>query len=197
MRAGAPGERRLGLLLCAPAVLAMLLVTAYPLTHALWLPLHRYDLRFPAERACVGLDNYVSVLTSEVWWRALGNTFLIVAAWVTVKLLLGLALALVMYRALYARVVVRAAVLVPYANVTVVAALAWRFAFDPVTGFVNGLLGLDEAWLAERWPAFVVIIRTEVWKTTPFVALLLLAGLTLVPRELLLAARVDGASAWQ
>lgn len=191
------GDRRLGLLLCAPAVLAMLLVTAYPLAHALWLSLHRYDLRFPAERAFVGLDNYMTVLGSAMWWRALGNTFLIVGASVTLELMLGFALALVMHRALVARVAVRAAVLVPYAIVTVVAALAWRFAFDPVTGFVNGLLGLDQAWLAEPWSAFAVIIATEVWKTTPFVALLLLAGLTLVPREILLAARVDGASAWQ
>jgi multiple sugar transport system permease protein len=197
VRGGSLGERRLGLLLCAPAVLAMLLVTAYPLGHALWLSLHRYDLRFPAERAFVGLDNYVSVLTSAVWWRALGNTFLVVGASVTLELLLGFGLALVMHRALYARVVVRGAVLVPYAIVTVVAALAWRFAFDPVSGFVNGLLGLDQAWLAQRWSAFAVIIGTEVWKTTPFVALLLLAGLTLVPHGLLNAARVDGASAWQ
>jgi multiple sugar transport system permease protein len=79
----------------------------------------------------------------------------------------------------------------------VVGALAWKFAFDPVTGFVNPLLGIDHAWLTERWSAFLVIILTEVWKTTPFMALLLLAGLTLVPEDLLRAARVDGASAWQ
>ena len=138
-----------------------------------------------------------SVLGSEVWWSALANTLLIVGVSVALELLLGFALALVMHRALVARVAVRAAVLVPYAIVTVVAALAWRFAFDPITGFVNAWFGLEQAWLAERWSAFLVIIGTEVWKTTPFVALLLLAGLTLVPRDLLLAARVDGASAWQ
>ncbi len=190
-------ERRLGIMLCAPAVLAMLFVTGYPVLYALWLSLHRYDLRFPAERGFVGLANYVSVLGSEVWWSALTNTLLIVGVSVALELLLGFALALVMHRALYARVAVRAAVLVPYAIVTVVAALAWRFAFDPVTGFVNAWFGLEQAWLAQRWSAFLVIIGTEVWKTTPFVALLLLAGLTLVPRDLLLAARVDGASAWQ
>lgn len=190
-------ERRLGIMLCAPAVLAMLFVTGYPVLYALWLSLHRYDLRFPAERGFVGLANYVSVLGSEVWWSALTNTLLIVGVSVALELLLGFALALVMHRALYARMAVRAAVLVPYAIVTVVAALAWRFAFDPVTGFVNAWFGLEQAWLAHRWSAFLVIIGTEVWKTTPFVALLLLAGLTLVPRDLLLAARVDGASAWQ
>jgi multiple sugar transport system permease protein len=88
-------------------------------------------------------------------------------------------------------------VLVPYAIITVVAALAWKFAFDPVTGFVNPWLGLENAWLTERWSAFLVIILTEVWKTTPFMALLLLAGLTLVPKDLLDAARVDGANALQ
>jgi multiple sugar transport system permease protein len=90
---------------------------------------------------------------------------------------------------------VRAAILVPYAIVTVVAALAWRFAFDPATGFINALLGLERVWLTERGPAFFVIIFAEIWKTTPFMALLLLAGLTLVPQELLNAARMDGAGA--
>lgn len=190
-------ERRLGLLLCAPAILAMLLVTAYPVLYAVWLSLHRYDLRFPEEQAFVGLANYASVLTSEVWWRSLSNTLTIVTGSVTIELLLGFALALVMHRTLFGRVAVRAATLVPYAMITVVAALAWRFAFDPTTGFVDGLMRLDHAWLSERWSAFVVIIAAEVWKTTPFVALLLLAGLTLVPPDLLRAARVDGASASQ
>lgn len=91
----------------------------------------------------------------------------------------------------------RTAVLVPYGIITVVAAMSWRFAFDPTTGFVNALLGLEGAWLAQSGSAFFVIIQTEVWKTTPFMALLLLAGLTLVPEDLLRAARVDGANAWQ
>jgi trehalose/maltose transport system permease protein len=191
------GERRLGWLLCAPAVAALLLVTAYPILYAGWLSLFRYDLRFPAERSFVGLDNYASILGSEVWWRALGNTLFITAGSVAVELVLGLALALLLHRTLVARRAVRATLLVPYALITVVAALAWKFAFDPVTGFVNGLLGLDTAWLTQRWSAFFVIILTEIWKTTPFMALLLLAGLTLVPLDVLQAARVDGAGAWR
>jgi multiple sugar transport system permease protein len=190
-------EERLGWLLCSPAVLAMLLVTAYPILYALWLSLFQYDLRFPDRRAFVGWDNYVSVLTSEVWWQSLWNTLIITVGSVAIELVLGMALALVMHRAIFLRRTVRAAVLVPYGIITVVAALAWKFAFDPVTGFVNPLLGVDRAWLTERWSAFLVIILTEVWKTTPFMALLLLAGLTLVPNDLLQAARVDGASAWQ
>lgn len=188
-------ERRLAWWLCAPAVTAMLAVTAVPILHALWLSLFRYDLRFPDARRFVGLGNYASILGSEVWWQALGNTLIITVGSVAMELVLGFAFALVMHRAIFGRRTVRAAILVPYAIITVVAALAWRFAFDPATGFVNALLGLERAWLAERGPAFFVIIVAEIWKTTPFVALLLLAGLTLVPQELLDAARMDGAGA--
>jgi multiple sugar transport system permease protein len=192
-----PAEERLGWLLCAPAALAMLLVTAYPILYALWLSLFRYDLRFPQERAFVGLANYAGVLTSGVWWESLANTLVITVGSVTVELVLGMLLALVMHRVVFLRRTLRATVLIPYAIITVVAELAWKFAFDPVTGFVNPWFGLERAWLTERWSAFLVIILTEVWKTTPFVALLLLAGLTLVPRDLLDAARADGASALQ
>lgn len=190
-------EERLAWLLCTPAVLAMLLVTAYPITYALWLSLFRYDLRFPDEWAFVGFANYASVLTSGVWWDSLANTLIITIGSVSIELVLGMLLALLMHRVFFLRSTVRASILVPYAIITVVAALAWKFAFDPVTGFLNPWLGLETAWLTERWSAFLVIILTEVWKTTPFMALLLLAGLTLVPRDLLDAARVDGASARQ
>ncbi|SDW35218.1 carbohydrate ABC transporter permease [Nitrosomonas communis] len=190
-------ERRLGWLLCAPAVTALLVVTAYPILYALWLSLFRYDLRFPEQRAFIGLDNYVSILTSEVWWHALGNTLILTIGSVSLELLLGFPLALIMHHTLFWRRAVRAATLIPYAMVTVVAALAWKFAFDPTTGFVNALLGMEQVWLTQRWSAFLVIILTEIWKTTPFMALLLMAGLTLVPHDLIQAARVDGANAWQ
>jgi multiple sugar transport system permease protein len=194
---GSRAERRLGWLLCAPAVTAMLLVTAYPILYSLWLSLFRYDLRFPDRREFAGIANYASVLTSEVWWKALANTLIITVSSVAFELVLGMCLALLMHRATIGRRTVRTAVLVPYAIITVVAALAWKFAFDPTTGFVNGLLGVDNAWLTQRWSAFFVIIFSEIWKTTPFMALLLLAGLTLIPEDLIRAARVDGASSWQ
>ena len=190
-------EHRLAWLLCAPAVIAMLLVTAYPMLYSLWLSLFRYDLRFPDERQFIGLQNYLTVLSSPTWWHALFNTALITVGSVAVELVLGFIIALVMHRALVGRRIVRTSVLVPYGIITVVAAMSWRFAFDPATGFVNGLLGLDGAPLAGRWSAFLVIILTEIWKTTPFMALLLLAGLTLVPEDSLRAARVDGANAVQ
>jgi multiple sugar transport system permease protein len=172
----------------------MLLVTAYPIAYAVWLSLFRYDLRFPEQRAFVGLANYASVLGSEVWWQAVVNTLIVTVGSVTLELVLGFVFALLMHRALFGRRLLRTALLVPYGIVTVVAALAWRLAFDPTTGFVLRLLELDGDWLAERATAFAVIVLAEVWKTTPFMALLLLAGFTLVPRDLLNAARVDGAT---
>lgn len=190
-------EHRLAWMLCAPALIAMLVVTAYPMLYALWLSLFRYDLRFPHLQEFVGLENYLSVLTSPVWWQALANTLLITVASVSVELVLGLVFALVMHRAVIGRRMVRTSLLVPYGIVTVVAAMSWRFAFDPTIGFVNALTGMEGVWLAERWSAFFVIIQTEIWKTTPFMALLLLAGLTLVPDDVLRAARVDGATAVQ
>jgi multiple sugar transport system permease protein len=197
LKASGAADRRLGWALCAPAVIAMLAVTAYPILYAVWLSFHHYDLRFPQEQAFIGFGNYASVLSSGVWWQALLNTLLITTASVSIELVLGLALALLMHRRFFARQFVRASILIPYGTITVVAALAWKFAFEPTLGFVNTLFGIDQAWFSERWSAFLVIILTEVWKTTPFMALLLLAGLTLVPDEVLKAARVDGASSVQ
>ncbi len=194
---GSSREQRTAWLLCAPAVLVMVAVTAYPLLDAVRISLYRWDLRFPSTRHLVGIGNYVTVLTSPIWWKAVLATLVITVGSVSVELVLGLALALAMHRALVGRRTVRMAVLIPYGIVTVVAALAWRFAFDPTTGFVQHLGILDRAWLGHEWSAFVVIILTEIWKTTPFMALLLLAGLALVPDDALRAARVDGASAVQ
>jgi multiple sugar transport system permease protein len=192
-------ERRLGWMLCAPAVLAMLLVTAYPIIYALALSLQNLDLRFPNEGGWVGLDNYKTVLTSSLWWTDLFNTAFITVITVTVELVLGMAIAMVMYRAIFGRGAIRAGVLIPYGIVTVVAAFSWQFAFDPATGFVNNLplIADDKAWFGDRFSAFAVIIMAEIWKTTPFMALLLLAGLTTIDDGLYEAAKVDGASAWQ
>ncbi len=193
----ARAERNLAWKLCAPAVVVMLLVTAYPIVYAIWLSLFKYDLRFPGNRAFVGLRNYTDVLASPLWWQDLFTTLLITAFSVAIELVLGMLLALVMHRAIFGRRTVRASILIPYGIVTVVGALAWRFAFDPATGFVNELLNSKEAWLSERVPSMIIIVLTEVWKTTPFMALLLLAGLTLVPDQLHQAARVDGATTVQ
>jgi multiple sugar transport system permease protein len=192
-------ERRLGLMLCAPAVVAMLLVTAYPIGYAVVLSVQRIDLRFPEESGFVGLDNYKAVLTSDLWWQGVFNTTTIAVVSVAIELVLGMLIALIMHRAIFGRGVVRTSVLIPYGIVTVVAAFAWFFAFDPDFGFVNGLPFVpdDKAWFGARDSSFAVIIMAEVWKTTPFMALLLLAGLATIDEGLYEAARVDGASAWQ
>jgi multiple sugar transport system permease protein len=192
-------ERRLGWYLCAPAVIAMLLVTAYPIIYAIVLSFQDLDLRFPEEGGFVGLDNYQTVLTSDLWWTDLFNTAFITVIAVAIELVLGMAIALVMYRAIFGRGAIRAAVLIPYGIVTVVAAFSWQFAFDPATGFVNNLPLIDDekAWFGDRFSAFAVIILAEIWKTVPFMALLLLAGLTTIDDGLYEAAKVDGASAWQ
>jgi multiple sugar transport system permease protein len=192
-------ERRLGWMLCAPAVIAMLLVTAYPIGYAIVLSVQHIDLRFPEEGGWVGLNNYKAVLTSSLWWTDVLNTVIITVISVTIELVLGMALALIMYRAIFGRAIVRTSVLVPYGIVTVVAAFAWFFAFDPSSGFVNHLplIADDKAWFGDRWSAITVIILAEVWKTTPFMALLLLAGLTTIDDGLYEAAKVDGANAVQ
>jgi multiple sugar transport system permease protein len=192
-------ERKLGWMLSAPAVIMMLLVTAYPIVYAIVLSLQELDLRFPEDRGFAGLDNYVTVLTSELWWTDVFNTLFITLISVAIELALGMAIALVMYRAIFGRGVVRTAVLIPYGIVTVVAAFSWQFAFQPDTGFVNQLplIADDMDWFGGRFSSFAVIIMAEVWKTTPFMALLLLAGLTTIDRGLYEAAKVDGATAWQ
>src|SRR5215207_6559468 len=192
-------ERRLGWLLCAPAVIAMLLVTGYPIVYAIILSLQRYDLRFPDDREFVGLGNYITVLSSSTWWTDFGNTMLITVISVAIELVLGMLIALVMHRAIFGRGPVRTAILIPYGIVTVVAAFAWKYAFDPTSGFIAGLpLISDTAQpLNTHNGSLLVIILAEAWQTTPFMALLLLAGLALVPDELHEAAKVDGATTWQ
>lgn len=197
MSARTRSEHRLGWLLCAPAVIMMLLVTAYPICYAIGLSLQDVDLRFPDEGGWVGLQNYKTVLTSDIWWQSVWNTVLISLISVTIELAIGMGLALIMHRAIFGRGVIRTGVLIPYGIITVVAAFAWQFAFDPASGFVNGLLGIDKSWFSGHYSSMFVIIMAEVWKTTPFMALLLLAGLTTIDDGLYEAAKVDGASAWQ
>ena len=191
-------ERSLGLRLSAPAFLVMILVTAYPLGYAIVLSLYQYRLTDPEGREFVGFSNYVTVLTDPVWWGAVSTTAIITLASVAIELVLGFAFAWVMYRIIQGRSVVRTAILVPYGIITVVSAFVWRYAFQLDSGFVNQWFGLDEFnWFGERWSSLFVITLSEIWKTTPFISLLLLAGLVQVPGELLEAAKVDGATAWQ
>jgi multiple sugar transport system permease protein len=196
----AKAERRLGWMLCAPAAIVMLAVTAYPILYAFYLSLLRADLRFPDDREFIGLTNYVTVLSSKLWWSDVSHTLIITVISVALELVLGMLLALAMHRAIFGRGLIRTSALIPYGIVTVVAAFAWRFAWSKAEGgFVPKALGMsyDPVDLTHKFWNYAVVIFAEVWKTTPFMALLLLAGLTLVPDELHEAAKVDGASAWQ
>jgi multiple sugar transport system permease protein len=192
-------ERKLGWMLCAPAVVAMVLVTAYPIAYAVILSVQELDLRFPEEGGFIGLSNYEAVLTSELWWQDFFNTTFVMVISVAIELALGMIIALVMYRAIFGRGLIRTSVLIPYGIVTVVAAFSWFYAFDPEVGWINDLpfIADDKAWFGERFSSFAAIITAEVWKTTPFMALLLLAGLVTIDDGLYEAAKVDGASAWQ
>ncbi|KFZ82469.1 ABC transporter permease [Amycolatopsis sp. MJM2582] len=194
---GKKAERRLGLWLCAPAAIVMIAVTGYPIIYSIWLSLQRYDLRFPAQQEFVGLDNYISVLSNGYWWTAFGTTMGLTIVSVAIEFVLGMGLALIMHRTLVGRGLVRTVALIPYGIVTVVAAFSWYYAWTPDTGYLANLFFPDSAPLTEYWPSLAIIVLAEVWKTTPFMALLLMAGLALVPDDLLKAASMDGATAWQ
>jgi multiple sugar transport system permease protein len=200
-RAGATdrarAERRLGLSLVAPAVIVMLAVTAYPIVYAFVLSLQRADLRFPSANKFIGFDNYGSVLGSSLWWQDVFHTLIITVATVAIELVLGMLLALAMHRAIFVRGAIRAIGLIPYGIVTVVAAFSWRYAWEADSGWIPHLLSLKTDPLTTTTGSYIAVIIAEVWKTTPFMALLLLGGLALVPDELHEAARVDGATTWQ
>lgn len=187
----------------APALATILLIALFPLGWTVWESLHLHDLRMPwLGRPFVGVDNYVEIARDGRFWGALGHTAFFTVVTIVLELLLGLFLAVAMNRAFRGRGVVRAAILVPWAIPTVVAALLWRFMFDSQAGIANavlvnvGILDQPIVWFIRAATAWVPVILADVWKTTPFVALLLLAGLQNIDRSLYEAASVDGAGAW-
>ena len=193
-------EERLGWKLVAPAVVVMLAVTAYPMFQALYLSLYQYRATAPADKNFIGLDNYVTVLTDQLWWKDIWNTVVIMVVSVAVELVIGFAFAYVMWKIIFARGVIRTSILIPYGIITVVSAFAWQFAFSINNGFVNGWLpfvGADYNWFGQHWSAMTTIIVSEIWKTTPFMSLLLLAGLAQISEDMVEAAKVDGATWWQ
>ncbi len=193
-------EERLGWKLVAPAVVIMLAVTAYPMFRALYLSLFQYRATAEADREFIGIDNYVTVLTDSLWWQDVWNTVLIMVVTVAVELVIGFAFAYVMWKIIFARGVIRTSILIPYGIITVVSAFAWQFAFSLNNGFVNGWLPFvdsDFNWFGDHWSAMTAIMVSEIWKTTPFMALLLLAGLSQISNDMVEAAKVDGATWWQ
>ncbi len=196
-------EARLAWGLVLPAIGTILLVALFPLAWTAWESMHLHDLRMPwLGRPFIGAANYVEALGDPRFWGALGHTAFFAVTSVGLELILGLGLSLAMNRAFRGRGLVRAAILVPWAIPTVVAGLLWRFMFAGEGGIVNqtlldlGLLREPLVWFIEAETAWVPVILADVWKTTPFVALLLLAGLQNIDASLYEAARIDGASAW-
>ena len=197
-------EARLAWSFVLPALAVIVLVALFPLAWTAWESLHVHDLRMPwIGRPFVGLANYAEVLGDGRFWASMGHTLLFTGASVGLELALGLALALAMNRAFRGRGLMRAAVLVPWAIPTVVAALLWRFMFDAEAGIANAVLmdvGLMEepfVWFIHSAAAWVPVVLGDVWKMTPFVALLLLAGLQNIDESLYEAAEIDGAGPWQ
>ena len=189
-------QRKLAYLLITPAVVLMLAVTAYPIVYALWLSLQRYNLASPADTKFIWFENYQTILTDKYWWTAFVVTLVITVISVAIEFVLGMALALVMHRTIFGKGLVRTAILIPYGIVTVAASYSWYYAWTPGTGYLANLLPDGSAPLTQQIPSLAVVVLAEVWKTTPFMALLLLAGLALVPEDLLKAAQVDGAGPW-
>jgi len=188
--------------MAAPALLAIALVAVFPIAWTVWESLHVHDLRMPwLGRPFVGAANYLEALRDGRFWSAFGHTAWFVAASVTLEVCGGLALALALDRVARGRGAVRTAVLLPWAIPTVVAALVWRFIFESPAGLADVLaarLGVARpVWFADALLAWVPIVLSDVWKTTPFVALLLLAGLQNIDRSLYEAAEVDGAGPWR
>ena len=203
MNRSATSDARFARLLVSPALIVIAAVAIFPLGWTIWESLHRHDLRLPwLGNPFVGLGNYARIAHDARFWGALGHTALFTVVTVALELVLGLIFALAMNRAFRGRGIVRVAVLVPWAIPTVVAALLWRFIFGAQAGIANALLVemgiIDQpiVWFVHAATAWVPVILADVWKTTPFVALLLLAGLQNIDAALYEAADVDGAGAW-
>jgi ABC-type sugar transport system permease subunit len=197
-------EARLAYLILAPALLTIALIALYPLGYTVWLSCQQKILKLPwLGQTWVGLANYRELLGSSRYWMAFVNTVMFTLVSVALETVLGLLAALAIHRAKILTGLTRAAILLPWAIPTVVAAVMWLFLVNPAFGLIPmllrglGLSGNAVVLLAHPLSAWAVIIVTDVWKNTPFMTLMLLAGLQVIPAELHEAAAMDGASRWQ
>jgi multiple sugar transport system permease protein len=187
----------------SPSLIVMALVAAYPIGYAIWLSLNEYSVRVPGLSRFAGLKNYTTALGSSEFWGAFVHTFIFTIISVSIELVLGVAFAMAMHQAFRGRAVLRATVLVPWAVLTFGSGLLWRSIFDPDLGFFHSMLsalhlpGANVVWYGEDGYAMATLIFADVWKTAPFMALLILAGLQVIPNDVYDAAKVDGANAWQ
>ena len=191
-------EARLGWALTLPALAALAVVAVVPIAWTVWESLHVHDLRMPwLGRPFVGVANYVEAFSNARFWGAMAHTALFTTVTVALELIAGLIIALLVDRVTRGRDLVRTVVLLPWAIPTVVVALVWRFLFENPAGLVNDLLfrlGISPpTWFADATAAWVPLMFADAWKMTPFVAVLLLAGLQSIDRSLYDAARMDGA----
>ncbi|SEC61226.1 sugar ABC transporter permease [Paenibacillus sp. GP183] len=197
-------ESLLAYTLTAPSLLTIGLFALYPILSSVWLSLHEFKLNMPfLGKPFVGFQQYATLSTDVRFWASLWNTVYFTFFSVLLELILGFAIAILINRSFRGRGIVRAAVLVPWAIPTVVSALMWKFMFNDQLGVINdifvkaGILNHYIAWLGSKETALWSIIVTDVWKTTPFMALLILAGLQVIPSDMYEAAKVDGANRFQ
>jgi multiple sugar transport system permease protein len=181
----------------APSMILIAVVAAWPVIYAIWLSLHEYSVRVAGLSRWAGFANYSSALGNSDWWAALAHTLIFTVSSVALETVIGLAMALAMHAAFKGQGLLRTTVLVPWALLTVVTAIIWRTMFVSPYGFVNTVLGTKTVWLGSEPQALIIIILADVWKTAPFMALLILAGLQVIPGEVYEAAKVDGATTWQ
>ena len=193
-------ERRLAWLMTAPSMALIALVAVYPILYAVWLSLHEYSLieeGLSRWASPAGLGNYIDAFEDPEFRKSIYVTLIFSVASVALETLIGLAMALIMATAFKGQGLLRTVVLVPWAVLTVVTAIMWKTIVDPNLGFVNQILGTNKVWLGEEPEALIVMILADTWRTAPFMALLLLAGLQVIPSEIYEAAKVDGANMWQ
>jgi multiple sugar transport system permease protein len=178
-----------------PALILLSFVTIYPVIYVFYLSLQRKLLIFDISKF-VGLYNYLFLLEDDRFWNALKNTVYFTTVSVSLELLLGLSIAILLNKSFRFRGFVRAVVLIPWAIPTVISARMWEWIYNTDFGILNYIIGAKINWLGSPFLAMNAAVFMDVWKTTPFVAILLMAGLQIIPRELYQAAQVDGAGTW-
>jgi len=188
----------------SPALFLIGVVIVFPLIYSFYLSLLNYDLAVGPDAEFIGLRNYTEALTRDQRFvESIWNTALIIAPALAFELLLGLAIALLLNRVTHGRPIVTALIAVPAMVSPVMAAMAWRMMYGVKFGAINNLgrqLGIIDVyfdWFSTPWLSILAVVLVDIWHNTPFMMLVLLAGLQSIPQELYQAARVDGASAWQ
>jgi multiple sugar transport system permease protein len=197
----APSEPKtfLFFVLNSPAILLLLGLVLYPIVYSFWLSLHAYNLRQPNRVRFIGIDNYVTVLSSDQFWAAAGNTAIFCAGSISLTVILGTLLALLLNEPFPGRGILRAVMLLPWAVPPVVNGLIWQWLLDGQHGLINalllgsGLVDSPQAWLSQTQSAMPALILAQAWNHVPFVAVVMLAALQTIPDELYDSAQIDGA----